>query len=141
METRKASLSTFMHALRSGCTTYFNKKRNRSGHLFQGRYKSILVDKDSSLLELSRYIHMSRAHLSDKPEDYPYSSYRVCAVYLAKKVTPLSNPEIGAYFGNITFSAVTKIAGRLKARIEEDEGMRKELEKLERKLSSVECAL
>ena len=78
VETPKANLSAFMHALQSGYTTYFNKKRSRSGHLFQGRFKSILVDKDSYLLELSRYIHLNpvRAHLVDRPEGYPYSSYR-----------------------------------------------------------------
>jgi putative transposase len=247
VETPKANLSTFMHAIQSGYTTYYNKKRNRSGHLFQGRFKSILVDKDSYLLELSRYIHMNpvRAHRTERPENYPYSSYRAYidpgektfvardlilsmargyekyrrfvesalsdelpnpseniyggmilgsksfiketigrlrgtgrpevsyrrnlrtsdldeivallsthfgilretvlttqpyrayAVYLAKKLTPLSNPEIGVSFGNITFSAVTKIASRLKARMKENRGIRKELERLEKQLSLV----
>jgi hypothetical protein len=76
VETPKANLSAFMHTLNSAYTTYFNIRRHRSGHLFQGRYKAILVDVDSYLLELSRYIHLNpvRARIVKKPEDYPYSS-------------------------------------------------------------------
>lgn len=76
-ETPQANLSAIMLALAGSYTTYFNKKRNRSGHLFQGRYKAILIDCDSYLLELSRYIHLNpvKANMVEKPEDYPYSSY------------------------------------------------------------------
>ncbi len=249
IETPKANLSSFMHAIQSGYTTYFNTKRGRSGHLFQGRYKSILVDKDAYLLELSRYIHLNsvRTHMTDTPEAYPFSSYpafidprhetfvfrdlilnmshgpegyrrfvasgltedlknpstdiyggmilgrksfitkvlqrlkdtdrkevsfrkalhasttdlddivalvaahfmipqkiartaspyRNYAVYLSRKHTALSNPQIGAYFGNVTFSAVTKIVSRLAARMKEDRKVRKEVEKLEQELSTV----
>ena len=78
VESPKANLSPFMHALNSSYTTYFNIKRRRSGHLFQGRYKAILVDADNYLLELSRYIHLNpvRAGMTEKPEQYPYSSFR-----------------------------------------------------------------
>jgi putative transposase len=249
VETRKANLSSFMHAIQSGYTTYFNTKRGRSGHLFQGRYKSILVDKDAYILELSRYIHLNpvRAHLTDTPGAYPFSSYPVFidpqqetfifrdlilnmshgiegyrhfvesvlpeklenlsrdiyggmilgekdfikevlqrlkdterkevshrrtlhaltadlddivaliaahfkipretvltsppfrnyAVYLSRKHTAMSNPQIGAYFGNITFSAVTKIVSRLSLRLKEDRTMQKEMKKLEEELCSV----
>ncbi len=62
----------------SSYTTYVNIKRKRSGHLFQGRYKAILVEKDNYLLELSRYLHLNpvRANMTQKPEEYFYSSYR-----------------------------------------------------------------
>ena len=78
VETLKANLSAFMHALNSSYTTYFNLKRNRAGHLFQGRYKSFLIDGDSYLLELSRYLHLNpvRAGITAKPESFPYGSYR-----------------------------------------------------------------
>ena len=78
VETPKANLSSFMHAVASAYTTYFNIKRKRAGHLFQGRYKAILVEKESYLLELSRYIHLNpvRAGIVEKPEDYAFSSYR-----------------------------------------------------------------
>lgn len=78
IETPEANLSRAMHHINSSYTTYINVKRKRCGHLFQGRYKSILVDRDSYLLELSRYIHLNpvRARLVQKPEDYPHSIYR-----------------------------------------------------------------
>jgi len=59
VETPQKNLSRIMHYLNSSYTTYTNIKRNRSGHLFQGRYKAIVVDKDSYLLELSRYLHLN----------------------------------------------------------------------------------
>ena len=79
IETPKANVSRVMHFINGSYTTYVNVKRKRSGHLFQGRYKSILVDKDNYLLELSRYIHLNpvRARMVEKPEEYPYSSYRL----------------------------------------------------------------
>jgi hypothetical protein len=52
--------------------------------------------------------------------DVPKIAYRNYAVYLSRKHTTLSNPQIGAYLGNITFSAVTKIVSRPAARMEED---------------------
>jgi putative transposase len=78
IETPEKNLSKVMHYINSAYTTYTNVKRKRSGHLFQGRYKAILVDKDTYLLELSRYIHLNpvRVSMVQKPEEYPYSSYR-----------------------------------------------------------------
>jgi REP element-mobilizing transposase RayT len=52
-------LSTFMRRLLTGYAYYFNRKYQRSGHLFQNRYKSILCDLDPYLLELVRYIHLN----------------------------------------------------------------------------------
>ena len=48
-----------MHFINGSYTTYVNIKRKRTGHLFQGRYKAILVDRDNYLLELSRYLHLN----------------------------------------------------------------------------------
>jgi len=83
LETPEANLSKVMHYLNGSYTTYFNVKRKRNGHLFQGRYKSIVVDRDSYLLELSRYIHLNpiRAGIKERPEEYPHSSY---GSYLAR---------------------------------------------------------
>ena len=66
-----------LHHLNTGYTNYFNKKKGRIGHLFQGRYKAILVDKDNYALELSRYIHLNpvRAHIVGDPSEYSWSSY------------------------------------------------------------------
>ena len=78
IETSKANLNRIMHYINGSYTTYFNRKQGRNGHLFQGRYKAILVDVDRYLLELSRYLHLNpvRAGLAKRPEEYPYSSYR-----------------------------------------------------------------
>jgi REP element-mobilizing transposase RayT len=77
IETPAGNLGKVMHYLNGSYTTYINIKRKRSGHLFQGRYKAILVDKDSYLLELSRYLHLNpvRAKMVEKPEEYLQSSY------------------------------------------------------------------
>lgn len=77
IETPEKNLSKIMHHINSSYTTYTNVKRKRSGHLFQGRFKSIIVDKDNYLLELSRYMHLNpvRAKIVGKPEEYRYSSY------------------------------------------------------------------
>ena len=77
IETPEKNLSRIMHYLNSSYTTYINIKRKRSGHLFQGRYKAILVDRDSYLLELSKYLHLNpvRANMVARPEEYPHSSY------------------------------------------------------------------
>jgi hypothetical protein len=78
VETPRANLSRLMHYLNGAYTNYLNRKRRRSGHLFQGRYKAIVVERESHLLELSRYLHLNpvRARLLAHPEDYPYSSFR-----------------------------------------------------------------
>lgn len=62
-------------------TTYFNLKRQRAGHLLQGRYKAVLVDKDEYAKELSRYIHLNpvRAGMVTNPGEYSWSSYRAYA--------------------------------------------------------------
>jgi REP element-mobilizing transposase RayT len=78
LETPKGNLLKVMHGINSRYTGYFNRKYSRSGHLFQGRYKAILVDKDIYLVELSRYIHLNpvRAKVVKKPEKFRWSSYR-----------------------------------------------------------------
>ena len=58
IETPNANMSKVMHYINGSYTNYINRRRNRSGHLFQGRYKAILVDRDSYILELSRYLHL-----------------------------------------------------------------------------------
>lgn len=92
METPEANLSKVMHYLNGSYTTYINVKRKRSGHLFQGRFKSIIVDRDSYLGELSRYIHLNpvRAGIVSKPEDYLHSSYQA---YFSGKSDALVNTE------------------------------------------------
>jgi len=59
LETPLANLSEFMRQFNITYTSYYNRKYNRVGHLYQGRYKSILVQKENYLTILSRYIHLN----------------------------------------------------------------------------------
>ena len=78
VETREANLSRGMRQLNGVYTQYVNRTYRRVGHVFQGRYKAILVEKDSYLLELARYVVLNpvRAGLVAKAGDWPWSSYR-----------------------------------------------------------------
>jgi len=81
-------LSRYMQWLQGAYTAFFNRKHQTVGHLFQGRYKAILVDRDAYLLELVRYIHLNphRAKL-EKPEAYLWTSHRQ---YLGKDQHPIA---------------------------------------------------
>jgi len=70
--TERASLSEFMRRLLTAYTIYFNRRQRRHGHLFQGRFKSYVVDKATYLFALSRYIHLN----PKQPEHYRGSSLR-----------------------------------------------------------------
>ncbi|USE36350.1 transposase [Endozoicomonas sp. SCSIO W0465] len=78
VETPDGNLSAGMRQLNGVYTTRFNRRYGRVGHLFQGRYKAILVDKSAYLLELSRYVVLNpvRARMVDHPGDWLWSSYR-----------------------------------------------------------------
>jgi REP element-mobilizing transposase RayT len=78
IETPKANLSRSLHYLNASYANWFRKKYELVGSVFQGRYKAILVDKDSYLTLLSAYIHLNpcRAGVVKKPEDFKWSSYR-----------------------------------------------------------------
>ena len=77
LETPRGNLSQIMRHINGAYTNYYNAKRKRAGHLFQGRYKAILIEADAYLVELSRYLHLNpvRAKIVAKPENYPWSSY------------------------------------------------------------------
>jgi hypothetical protein len=67
-----------MRQLNGVYTQKFNRAHNRVGHVFQGRYKAILVDKNNYLLEVARYIVLNpvRAHMVRAIRDWRWSSYR-----------------------------------------------------------------
>ena len=100
LETPSGNLPRIMAHINSAYTTYFNNKRDRCGHLFQGRYKAILVEADEYVKELSRYIHLNpvRAGIVELPMKYEWSSY---SYYIGKKKAPewLHMGFILGYFG------------------------------------------
>jgi REP element-mobilizing transposase RayT len=81
IETPKANLSIGMRQLNGIYTQSFNRRHNRTGHLFQGRFKAILVEKESHLLELCRYIVLNPARVkgSATTSNWQWSSYRSTA--------------------------------------------------------------
>lgn len=77
IETVEGNLSQGMRQLNGVYTQRFNRRHGRVGHVFQGRYKAILVDKDSYLLELSRYVVLNpvRAGMVNDAADWYWSSH------------------------------------------------------------------
>lgn len=78
IRTREANLSRLMRQINGVYTQAFNRRHKLTGHLFQGRFKAILVDSDSYLLEVCRYVDLNpvRASMVERPDAYPWSSYR-----------------------------------------------------------------
>lgn len=83
IETNSPTLSKGVKYLNGTYTQYFNRRHKRVGHVFQGRYKAILVQKENYLLELSRYVVLNpvRASMVRQAIDWPWSSYRETAGY------------------------------------------------------------
>jgi REP element-mobilizing transposase RayT len=99
VETPLGNLSRIMKHINGSYTTYFNVRHNRVGHLFQGRYKALLVQADAYAAELSRYIHLNpvRAKMVPSPEEYQWSS---CRQYLeGTEPSWLSTRLVLGYFG------------------------------------------
>ena len=111
VETPKGNLTKVMHGVNGRHTGSFNRKYRRSGHLFQGRYKGILVDKDAYLVQLSRYVHLNpvRAKIVERPEQYRWSSY---PAYIGKtgECTWVEYSWILSTFGNDLKTAKKKYA-------------------------------
>ena len=100
IETPIGNISQIMRHINGAYTTYYNTKRQRAGHLLQGRYKAILVEADEYAEELSRYIHLNpvRAGIVGRPEEFQWSSYQH---YIGKKQKPkwLTVEYVLSYFG------------------------------------------
>jgi putative transposase len=81
LRTRRANLSRAMQWFGVTYTNRINARHSRSGHLFQGRFKNMLVQNDAYLLQLSYYIHRNplRAQMVERLADYRWSSYRAYA--------------------------------------------------------------
>ena len=83
VQTPDANLSQGMRQLNGVWSQQFNRRHGRVGHVFQGRFKAIMVQRESYLLELARYVVLNpvRAGMVNAAQDYPWSSYAatVCA--------------------------------------------------------------
>ncbi|MEN6312191.1 MAG: transposase [Acidobacteriota bacterium] len=78
LETPRGNLSEILHFINTTHSIYFNARHGRCGHLFQGRFKSVLVEAETYMQELARYVHLNpvRARIVDLPDQYRWSSYR-----------------------------------------------------------------
>jgi len=88
IETAEPNLSRGMRHLNGVYTQAYNRRHNRVGHVFQGRFKGMLVDKDDYLLELSRYVvlNLTRAKMTKTIYAWRWSSYRAM---LGKSAVPI----------------------------------------------------
>ncbi len=111
LKTPDPNLSEGMHAIESGYATYFNKRHERHGALFQGRFQAVLVEQESHAWSLSRYVHLNpcRAGLAKQLAAYRWSSYQW---YLDPRTAPewLDWRTILAEFGGT--EAAARIAYR-----------------------------
>ena len=84
LQTPEPDLAVGMHALNSGHANYFNRRHNHVGHLFQSRYASLVIERESHLLGACRYVVLNpvRAGLCRRPGYWRWSSYRATAGYV-----------------------------------------------------------
>lgn len=94
LETTGPPLAKFMQCLQQSYTQYFNRRHEKVGHLFQGRYKAIVCEKDRYLVALIRYIHLNpvRAQIVRRPDDYAYSGH---GAYVTGQATAVLDPTAG----------------------------------------------
>jgi putative transposase len=109
IETPNANLSKGMRELNGVYTQGFNQRNRRVGHLFQGRYKAIIVEKDNYLLSLCRYVVLNpvRIGLVKRPEQWRWSSYRA-TIGLSKKPSFLTIDWVLSQFGVRRRAAIEK---------------------------------
>lgn len=106
----RGTLATFMRRLLTGYAVYFNREHNRTGHLFQNRYKSIVCEEEPYLLELVRYIHLNplRAGLVDDLTGLDSYSWSGHSVLMGKRRLDVQEQkEILSRFGRIVQKART----------------------------------
>ena len=101
LETPHANLSSSIRHLNGVYTQAFNRRHRQVGHLFQGRFKAILVDRESYLLELCRYVVLNpvRARAVDHPREWRWSSYRATSGEGGREVWLDSDWVLGQFGG------------------------------------------
>lgn len=119
VETPEGNLSKGMRQLNGLYAQGFNQKHQRVGHLLQGRYQSIIVDKENYLLELCRYIVLNpvRAGIVKDPKDYRWSSYLATIGY--KRIPGLFTDWILSQFGEEKKKASSLYQSFILSRIKE----------------------
>ena len=100
VRTPDPNLAVGMHRLNHHYACIFNRRHGGRGHVFESRYRSVLVERDAHVVELARYLALNpvRAGLCARPEEWPWSSY---AAFIGRAVPPafLAVDWLLAYFG------------------------------------------
>lgn len=88
LQTRQPNLSRLMRHINGVYTQVYNRRHRKVGHLFQGRFKALLVDRDAHFLEVCRYVDLNpvRAGIVKRPQDWEWSSYRA---HIGRVVAPI----------------------------------------------------
>lgn len=88
----EGGIKQFIQRLSNSFAHYFNLKYKKRGHVFEDKFKATHIDTEEQLVHLSRYIHLNpvTAYLVERPEDYPYSSYKI---YLGKESSDIIDPS------------------------------------------------
>lgn len=119
VETIDGNLSAGMRQLNGVYTQWHNRAHNRVGHVFQGRFKAIMVQREAYLLELARYVVLNpvRAGICNLPEDWPWSSYQIMLGQSAQSAAPpwLQRNWLLSQFGNSPQSAVHAYVDHVRA--------------------------
>ena len=118
LETAQPNLSTAIQSLGTSYTKYFNSAHGSSGHVFQGRYQALLVEKERYLTEMTRYVHLEpvRAKLTESPWRYQWSS---CPHYvqLLEKKSLVAADEVLLGLGKNRLTASVRYLKSLKERM------------------------
>ncbi|MFH1063261.1 MAG: transposase, partial [Candidatus Omnitrophota bacterium] len=108
LQSGKTGISEFMRRILTGYAVNYNKIHNRSGHLFQNRYKSILCDKDEYLLPLIRYIHLNPVKAGviniNSLNQYNWTGHRDILKKLEEVI--IAREEVLGYFGKTEQKAI-----------------------------------
>jgi REP element-mobilizing transposase RayT len=116
LETVEPNLSQGMRHLNGVYTQYANRAHGRVGHVFQGRYKAILVEKEAYLLELARYVVLNpvRAQMVADAGEWPWSSYR-CMIGQTNAPSWLQTDVLLGRFGQQREQAVMRFIDFVRA--------------------------
>jgi putative transposase len=119
LEVHRFPTARILQSLLTGYARRFNKIHHRRGHLFEGRYKAIMCDRDSYLLELVRYIHLNpvRAKVVKRPGDWQWSGHKE---YLGKEKIGLidSGPVMGELRTAARYEAFVRDGAKVNYRAE-----------------------
>lgn len=111
LETAEPNLARTLRHLNGVYTQRFNRRHERVGHVFQGRYKAILVERDAYYLEVVRYVLLNpvRAKLATRAQDWPWSSYRA-VMGQSHAFQSLAVNKVLSFFGSTLEQARTAFA-------------------------------